>query len=390
MLEDIDALAKLIKPNQNNSSVFRGILALLNDAPDSEIISTGLSKVNADDIDDPDLRMKAELLLLRADEQQLAERWKLKPSQAPEINNVVPLNSKVIQAPSQNRHSISFDDVGGLENVKRQFRRKIINPFQDKSAIFKKFKRKAGGGVLMYGPPGCGKTMIARALATECKASFKEIKAAEILDRYVGVAEKQIAKAFDNARLNKPAILFFDEVEALAQKRQFDSSSNVNTVVSALLSEMDGFSENNEGILFLGATNVPWSLDAAFRRPGRFDRTIFVPPPDKTARTFILKKLLSDRPVATGLQLDLIVQKSVGYSGADLNALVETAIDCAIEESSDAENIAPISQKHFKEAFSEVKSSAGEWLAQANGFAEYANQSGLYDDLSDFLKKYAR
>ena len=143
MLEDIDELAKLIKPNQNNSSIFRAILALLNEAPDSSIISTGLSKVNADDIDDADLRMKAELLLLRADEQQLAERWKPEPKQNSEIDNVVPLNSRTISRLVQNSNAVSFDDVGGLENVKKQFRRKIINPFQEKRDLFKKFKRQS-------------------------------------------------------------------------------------------------------------------------------------------------------------------------------------------------------------------------------------------------------
>ena len=184
--------------------------------------------------------------------------------------------------------------------------------------------------------------------------------------------------------------MFFDEVEALAQKRQFDTTSKVNTVVSALLSEMDGFSENNEGILFLGATNVPWSLDPAFRRPGRFDRTIFVPPPDKVARLFILKNLLKDRPVDKNLQTDEIVKKSSGFSGADLAALVDTAVDFAIEESTSVENISPLSQQHFLEAFSEVNSSVGEWLAQARGFANYANESGQYNDLAAFLKRYAK
>ncbi|MEZ5690114.1 MAG: ATP-binding protein [Rickettsiales bacterium] len=238
----------------------------------------------------------------------------------------------------------------------------------------------------MYGPPGCGKTMIARALANECNAQFIEARAADILDRWQGVAEKKIVDIFAQARSSKPAVLFFDEVEALAQRRQ--SESTVNTIVSTLLNEMAGVGDNNEGLLFLGATNVPWSLDSAFRRPGRFDRTIFVPPPDRIARSFILKDLLKDRPVVSDLNQKLIIEKSSGFSGADLAALVETAVDYAIDECNDGSDIIPLSNSHFQEAFTEIKSSTGEWLGLAKSYSEYANKDGSYDDLRNFLKKY--
>jgi len=389
VLEDVNALAKLIKPEQDNQAIFRAILALLDDAPDSSIVTAGLSQINVEYINDDELRGRAANLLHKADAPQLAGLWQI-DSKHEKVSNVVSLDGQPQNIKQQSTKSVTFDDIGGLEDVKKQVRRKIINPFQDKKALFQRFKRKAGGGVLMYGPPGCGKTMLARALATECNATFKEIRAADVLDQYVGIAEKHIVDIFQNSRAEKPAVLFFDEVEALAQKRQFESNSKVNTVVSALLTEMDGFSDNNEGILFLGATNVPWSLDAAFRRPGRFDRSIFVPPPDKIARTFILNVLLKDRPTDDELSVENIVENSVGYSGADLAALVETAVDYAIEDSTSVDNLAPLSQEHFAEAFYEVKSTVGEWLTQAKGFAQYANESGLYDDLAAFLKKYAR
>ncbi len=241
----------------------------------------------------------------------------------------------------------------------------------------------------MYGPPGCGKTMLARALAFECKATFHNVRAADILDQYVGNAEKKITQIFQDARATRPVVLFFDEIEALAQKRQFENRAAVNTTVSALLTEMDGFSDN-EGLLFLGATNVPWSIDSAFRRPGRFDRTLFVPPPDMVARKFILNGLLKGRPVSADLDLNQIVEICTGFSGADLSALVDTAIDIAIEDSPSVHDLVPLSNAHFREAAQEVKSSVGEWLGQARNFAEYANSSGMYDDLSDFLKRYAR
>jgi SpoVK/Ycf46/Vps4 family AAA+-type ATPase len=242
----------------------------------------------------------------------------------------------------------------------------------------------------MYGPPGCGKTMLARALTNECKASFISVKAADILDMYHGIAEKRIADLFQKARANRPAVLFFDEVEALAQRRQFDVRERVNTVVSALLSEMDGLSGANDGILFLGATNLPWSIDSAFRRPGRFDRTLFVPPPDRVARKFILRNLLAQRPHEEMLDIDPIIERTSGYSGADLAALVDTATDFAIDDSASGTSITPLNARHFAEAFKECRPSTGEWLAQAQTYGEYANQDGLYDDLKAFLAQYAR
>ena len=181
-------------------------------------------------------------------------------------------------------------------------------------------------------------------------------------------------------------MLFFDEVEAIAQKRQHDSHARVNTGVSSLLTEMDGFDGQNEAVLLLGATNVPWSLDSAFRRPGRFGRTIFVPPPDKVARKFILNRALSGRPVADGLDLSEVVARTSGYSGADLIDIVDTALDIAIEDSDRADAIVPLNPAHFKEALAEVRPSTGEWFSQASAYATHANRDGLYDDLAAFLK----
>ena len=233
----------------------------------------------------------------------------------------------------------------------------------------------------------CG---LARALATECNAKFINVTAADILDQFVGNAEKKIAALFRQARAERPVVLFFDEVEALAQKRQNGTRVSVNTVVSALLNEMDGFAADNEGILLLGATNLPWSLDGAFRRPGRFDRTLFVPPPDKVARRFILDGLLADRPVAKGLDLGKIVARTSGFSGADMSSLIETAVDFAIEDSEDTGALQPVSDGHVAEALSEVRSSTGEWLSEAKALIEYGNKDGLYDDLAEFLRKHAR
>lgn len=392
---DIKALADLAQANPGNNAILRALLILLQNAPDSAVITEALQAITPIPATDPALCALAAKLLTNANAPQAAALWQ--PEKAVLVapaSNVVTLrpvtdDGTADKARKSFAGELTFADIGGLEDVKSQIRRKILKPFEN-PGLFQRFKRRAGGGVLMYGPPGCGKTMIARALANECRAQFIEAKAADILDMYRGVAEKRILALFESARARRPSVLFFDEVEALAQRRGAETHNYVNTVTSALLNEMDGFAGHNEGILFLGATNVPWSLDSAFRRPGRFDRMIFVPPPDRVARGFILKRLLAERPVAEGLDVEHIIEKTSGYSGADLEALVEAAVDYAIEDSSGKDALEPVAAPHFAEAFREVRSSTGAWLSEAQSYSEYAAKDGLYDDLRDFLKKYRR
>lgn len=390
---EIQNLVDLVRSGTGGDATFKALLILLQNGSESSHIDRALAQVDPTGIADGDLRRDAAELLARADAANLATQWTATLEGDAERDardsNIVSLHPGSAPAAESTHYGqiVSFDDVGGLDKVKRQIHRKIIRPFENPGMVAK-FKRKAGGGVLLYGPPGCGKTMIARAVANQVKAQFTEVRAAEILDRYIGVAEGRIADMFAFARANRPHVLFFDEVEALAQRRQFDSDYKVNTVVSVLLTEMD--SDRNEGILMLGATNLPWSLDSAFRRPGRFDRTLFVPPPDKIARAFIIRRLLDGRPVSNMLDIDHLVQRTTGFSGADLESLVETAVDYALDSSLSPENLTLITNEHFEDAFDEVKSSTREWLSEAKNFGDYANQSGMYDDLRDFLKKHAR
>ena len=391
----IEQMRQSVLSAKGQTGVLAGLVALLENAPDSSMMAKGLRDIDPMLYTDNALRLKVAGLLRDADETDFAKVWD------PTTPHVLPENvisfaarqaSDIIADKAKAGPAgptIGFDDVGGLEKVKTQMRRRIINPFLKKD-LFVKFKRRAGGGVLMYGPPGCGKTMLARALAHECRAKFVNVKASDILDKWIGESEKNIAHIFAEARADKPVVLFFDEIEALAQKRQFGDNHKINTTISTLLTEMDGFESDNEGVLILGATNVPWSLDSAFRRPGRFDRTIFVPPPDKLARKFILKTQLIDRPVDNALDISPLINRTSGFSGADLVGLVDTALDYAIEDSEDADKLVPLSGRHFNDALSEVRPSTGEWLAQADAYAEHANKDGLYDDLAAFLKKYGR
>lgn len=284
---------------------------------------------------------------------------------------------------------VTFADVGGLDAVKKQIERRIILPFQ-KPSLFERFKKRVGGGILLYGPPGCGKTLLARATAGECKAAFFNVVISDILDMYIGESERKLHAIFEKARGSTPAVLFFDELEALAGKRHFSREASSAKLVSQFLSEMDGFSKNNSGVLILGATNVPWALDPAFRRPGRFDRSLFVPPPDRGARQAIVKRLLDARPTAGAIEVAEIAAATSGYSGADLENLVETASDAAIDASLAEGREVPISAAHLKGALREVKATTLEWLSTARNYARYSNEGGQYDEVLDFLSRHGK
>lgn len=286
---------------------------------------------------------------------------------------------------SENTPALRFNDVGGLDEVKLQINRRIVTPFK-KPSLFAKFRRKAGGGVLLFGPPGCGKTLLARATAGECDARFVNVPVVDVVDKYIGEAERKLTAIFADARRDTPTVLFFDELEALAGSRTGQTNQSQISLVSTFLAEMDGFAHNNEGVLILAATNMPWGVDAAFRRPGRFDRIQFVPPPDKAARAAILRIHLSGRPVDPGIDVEAIAAVTSGYSGADLENLVNTAVDLAIEDSLESGSEHPVSARHLTAARAEVRATTLEWLTTARNYAKYSNAGGQYDDVAAFLK----
>ncbi|MEC7522957.1 MAG: ATP-binding protein [Myxococcota bacterium] len=283
---------------------------------------------------------------------------------------------------------VTFDDVGGLDAVKKQIRKKIVLPFL-KPSLFERYKKKVGGGILLYGPPGCGKTLLARATAGECDATFFNVAISDVLDMWIGESERKLHAIFEKARQSAPAVLFFDELEALAGKRANTREGTASKLVSLFLSEMDGFAQNNRGVLVLGATNTPWSIDSAFRRPGRFDRVVFVPPPDRAARERILALQLEGRP-ATGIDLAALAKQTRSFSGADLAHLVEAATDEAIEDALESGDEVPISSPHLQRALKEVRPTTLEWLTTARNYARYANEGGHYDEVLAFLAKHGK
>ncbi|WP_375464965.1 ATP-binding protein, partial [uncultured Methylobacterium sp.] len=311
-------------------------------------------------------------------------------------SNIVPLDRQQRRGGHESetelglpRARIDFDSIGGLDAVKVQIRRRIILPFERKG-LFERFRKRAGGGVLLYGPPGCGKTLIARATATECGASFTIVEITDVLEKWLGDSEKRIAALFAGARAKRPAVLFFDEVEALAARRRFSDHSYQSSMVSTFLSEMDGFRGDNDGVLVLAATNTPWAMDSAFRRPGRFDRSLFIPPPDRASREAILGIALRGRPADQRLPLGEIADKTGGFSGADLADLVETACDAAIERSIAGDTVAPITAADLRTAFKSSRPTTAAWLTQARNYAKFANEGGYYDDVLAFLDAHGR
>jgi len=281
------------------------------------------------------------------------------------------------------KYQLSFSDVGGLEELKKQANIKIIQPFKNPE-LFKKFKKSAGGGLLLYGAPGCGKSYFARAIAGECGAVFYNVTIEDILDMYVGESEKNIKALFDTVRENRPAVVFIDEIDALGRKRELLKHSSLTTTINAFLAQMDGVESDNENILIIGATNAPWDVDSAFKRTGRFDRTFFIPPPDFAAREEIFELYLKDLPTQK-LDYTLLAQESDGFSGADIKGVIdrvgETTIEAILENGEDLK----ITQEDLLDIISNTTKSTAEWFSMAKNVVEYANGNGVYDELEEYM-----
>jgi transitional endoplasmic reticulum ATPase len=283
------------------------------------------------------------------------------------------------------RPKIAFPDVGGMDTVKEEIRLKIIYPLQH-ADLYRSYGKAIGGGILLYGPPGCGKTHLARATAGEIKAGFISIGINDVLDMWIGQSEKNLHALFDQARRSQPCVLFFDEVDALAASRTDLKHSASRQVINQFLAELDGVQASNDGLLILAATNAPWHLDSAFRRPGRFDRILFVPPPDAPARAEILRVLLKGKPVDS-IDHEQVARKTDGFSGADLKAVIDVAVEGKLKQAMREGIPRPLTTKDLLAAAGGIKPSTREWFASARNYALYANQGGAYDDVLKYLDK---
>jgi transitional endoplasmic reticulum ATPase len=281
------------------------------------------------------------------------------------------------------RPKINFADVGGMEALKEEIRIKIIHPLRHPE-MYAAYGKQVGGGILMYGPPGCGKTYLARATAGEIHAGFISIGISDVLDMWIGSSERNLHALFQQARDNAPCVLFFDEVDALGGRRSDMHGGSARQLINQFLAEMDGVESANEGVLILAATNAPWHVDPAFRRPGRFDRVLFVPPPDAAARAEVLRIHCRERP-QDRIDFAHLAKKTENFSGADMKGLVDAAIEDKLREAMRTGQPKPLTTKDLIGAAKRLKPTTREWFSTARNYALYSNQGGIYDDVIEYL-----
>ncbi|WP_161883422.1 ATP-binding protein [Deinococcus alpinitundrae] len=279
---------------------------------------------------------------------------------------------------------VTLADVAGMQSVKQRLELALLAPLRNPE-LLRLYGGALRGGLLLYGPPGCGKTFIARAVAGELSARFINVGLSDVLDMYLGQSERNLSEVFALARRRAPCVLFLDEVDALGRRRSQMRHSAAN-VVGQLLAELDGAKASNEGVFVLAATNSPWDVDPALRRPGRFDRTLLVLPPDLAARQHLLELELRLRPTEA-LDLPALAARTEQFSGADLSHLVSSATELAMQDAIKQGKVRPIRQADFVRALRDVRPSTRTWFETARNAAQFANEDGEYDDLLAHLKR---
>jgi transitional endoplasmic reticulum ATPase len=309
------------------------------------------------------------------------------PDEMPDLGHQPP--SRRRNEPPEQLHapvekpSISLADVGGMEKIKDEIRLKIIHPLTH-SHLYAAYGKAIGGGIILLGPPGCGKTYLARATAGEVKAAFLTVGINEVLAMGSGQSEKNLHGFFQQARTNRPCVLFIDEADALGANPSNMRSSGQRPLINQLLAELDGVAVSNQGMLVLAATNAPWNLDPALLRPGRLDRILFVPPPDEAARIVILRLHCRNKSLNL-VDFQKIGRKTEGFSRADLMALVDGAEEKKLRQGLRDSVPRPLTTRDLLMALDSVKASTQEWFAMARNYALHSNQDGMYDDVLKYL-----
>ncbi len=279
----------------------------------------------------------------------------------------------------------TFDDVGGLEDIKKKINMNFILPLKNPD-IFKAYGKEAGGSMLLYGPPGCGKTFLAKAVAGEIDANFLHLELQAILSMYVGESEHNLHDVFEKARAEAPCILFIDELDAIGGSRHKMGQHHERMLVNQLLIELDGLDSHNKGVYVIGATNTPWYLDPAIRRPGRFNHLIFVPPPNKEERKLILSLKLQDKP-QNSLDIDSIAKKAQHFSGADLEQLVNDSIEMVLQRSMEKGELQSLSNDDFKTALKYRNPTTLEWFSTAKNYATFSDVNKDYQNVLNYIKE---
>ena len=284
------------------------------------------------------------------------------------------------------RAGVRLADVGGMTEVKNRLEASFLAPMRNPQ-LRRLYGKSLRGGLLLYGPPGTGKTFIARAIAGEMGAGFLSVTISDILDPYIGNSEANLHNIFQQARDHAPCVLFLDELDAIGIKRSLSRNSSMRSTVNQLLEELDGVGSNNEGIYLLAATNAPWDIDPALRRPGRLDRTLLVLPPDEPARAAILHTHLRERPVE-GIDLQALARATDGLTGADLSHVCDSAAEKALLDSVRTGRPRLMNMQDMDAALKEVRPSTGPWFETARAVVEYSDASGEYEDLRKWMKRH--
>jgi len=291
--------------------------------------------------------------------------------------------------------NVTWEDIGGLEGVKQELKETLQYPMEHPE-LFKKFNMQPSKGVLFYGPPGCGKTLLAKAIANECQANFISIKGPELLTMWFGESEANVREIFDKARAAAPCILFFDELDSIARARgssSGDGGGAADRVINQILTEMDGVGQK-KSVFIIGATNRPDIIDPAIMRPGRLDQLIYIPLPDHKSRYSVLKSVLRKSPISKDVDLNFMAEKTHGYSGADLTEICQRACKNAIRESinkeiekrsreqtedsmaTDEDPVPEITRRHFEEAMTFARRSVSDKdIQRYEMFAQTLHQS---------------
>lgn len=286
------------------------------------------------------------------------------------------------------RPAVTLDDVAGLAEVKQHLDSTFLAPLRNPE-LAAAFGQKPGGSLLMYGPPGCGKTFIAKAIAGDLGASFIHVTLADLLSKWIGDSEKAIQSVFDDARAAAPCVIFFDEFDALGGRRTSGGggSQSMRMIVTQLLEELDGVASDNDGVYFLAATNRPWDIDPALRRPGRIDKTVLVLPPDAVARAAILLGELEGKP-ADDVDAVAVAAASEGFSGADIAQVAKIALQRSLTASMSAGEIVPVTTSALLEAAAGITPSTRSWFDQVAPVLEYGVDDGTFEQLRAYRVKH--
>lgn len=285
---------------------------------------------------------------------------------------------------SPSRVATRLADVVGMTEVKAQIERSFIGPLRNPD-LARAYGTRPGGGLLLYGPPGCGKTFIASAIAGELGARFYPVGIPDVVEMATGATDQTLQQLFATARATAPAVVFFDEIDAIGQKRsQLRGATVLRQLVTRLLTELD--TAGNDGVFVLGASNHPWDVDTALRRPGRLDRMLFVSPPDAEARAALVRANFAGKPIA-GIDLAEMVATTAGFSGADVAFLCRSAAQYAMSAAAASGQPRYITMDDVRAARGAISPSTGPWFAMARNVVEFSNDDGAFDDLAAYLKR---